>query len=124
MYEIRVRGGFSAAHQVRYADGELESLHGHNWQVEAVMACQALDEAGMGIDFVEAHRALEACLEELTYTNLNENPALGGLNPTSENLARWIYGRLTSAIERDGVTIARVDVAEQDRYVASYIPTP
>lgn len=124
MYEIRVRGGFSAAHQVRYADGELESLHGHNWQVEAVMACQALDEAGMGIDFVEAHRALEACLEELTYTNLNDNPALGGLNPTSENLARWIYGRLTSVIERDGVTIARVDVAEQDRYVASYIPTP
>ncbi len=124
MYEIRVRGGFSAAHQVRYSDGELESLHGHNWQVEAVMACQALDEAGMGIDFVEAHRALEACLEELTYTNLNDNPALGGLNPTSENLARWIYGRLTSVIERDGVTIARVDVAEQDRYLASYIPTP
>ncbi len=123
MYEICVRGGFSAAHQVRYADGELESLHGHNWQVEVVMACQALDEAGMGIDFVEAHRALEACLEELTYTNLNDNPALGGLNPTSENLARWIYGRLTSVIERDGVTIARVDVAEQDRYVASYIPT-
>ncbi|MFB3071995.1 MAG: 6-carboxytetrahydropterin synthase, partial [bacterium] len=76
------------------------------------------------IDFVEAHRALEACLEELTYTNLNDNPALGGLNPTSENLARWIYGRLASVIERDGVTIARVDVAEQDRYVASYIPTP
>ena len=124
MYEVRVRGGFNAAHQVRLSDGELESLHGHNWQVEVVVACQALDAAGMGIDFVEAHRALEACLKELTYTNLNDNPALGGLNPTSENLARWICDRLAPMIERDGVAIARVDVAEQDRYMASYIPTP
>ncbi|MFQ5893966.1 MAG: 6-pyruvoyl tetrahydropterin synthase family protein [Nitrospinota bacterium] len=124
MYEVRVRGGFPAAHQVRYTDGDLEPLHGHNWQVEVVVACQALDAAGMGIDFVEAHRALEECLRELTYTNLNDNPALAGLNPTSENLARWIYDRLVPVIERDGVSIARVDVAEQDRYAASYIPAP
>lgn len=124
MYEVRVRGGFSASHQVRYADGETEPLHGHNWQVEVVVACRALDEAGMGIDFVEAHRALEACLGQLTYTNLNDNPALGGLNPTSENIARWIYDRLASALERDGIAISRVDVAEQDRFSASYIPTP
>ncbi len=124
MYEVRVRGGFPAAHQVRYADGTVEVLHDHNWQVEVVVACEALDSAGMGVDFVEVDRALEACLAELANTNLNDNPALAGINPTSENLARWVYDRLVPAIERDGVRLARVDVAEQDRYAASYRPAP
>jgi 6-pyruvoyltetrahydropterin/6-carboxytetrahydropterin synthase len=122
MYEVRVRGSFPASHQVRFADGTVESLHEHNWRVEVVVACEALDPAGMVVDFEQVDQALEACLAELTGTNLNDNPALAGLNPTSENLARWVYERLAPLLERDGVRLAQVDVAEQDRYAASYRP--
>jgi 6-pyruvoyltetrahydropterin/6-carboxytetrahydropterin synthase len=124
MYEVRVRSGFTAAHQVRYEGGDVEPLHGHNWKVEVFVACKGLDASGMGVDFYEVKRVLDECLQELTYSTLNENPALGGANPTSENIARWIYDRLAPEIETDGVTIGRVDVAEQDQYAASYIPRP
>lgn len=124
MYEVRVRSGFAAAHQVRYMDGDLEPLHGHNWKVEVLVTCKGLDASGMVIDFYQVKRALDECLSELTYTTLNENPALAGLNPTSENLARWIYDRLVPDIESDGVRIGRVDVAEQEHYEASYVPAP
>lgn len=123
MYEVRVTGGFTAAHQVRYSDGDLEPLHGHNWQVEVMVACNELDGSGMVVDFYQVKRALDECLLELTYTTLNENPALGGMNPTSENIARWIYDNLTPRIDSDGVAIRRVDVSEQERYTASYVPS-
>lgn len=124
MYEVRVRGSFAAAHQVRYESGDQEPLHGHNWNVEVMVVGDGLDPSGMVVDFYDVKRALDECLSELTYTTLNENSALGGINPTSENLARWIYDRLTPDIERDGVTVARVEVAEQDAYRASFIPGP
>lgn len=122
MYEVRVRGGFTAAHQVRYSNGDVEPLHGHNWKVEVIVVCEGLDSSGMGIDFYQVKRVLDECLQELTYTTLNENPALDGANPTSENIARWIYDSLVPEIETNGVAIGRVDVAEQDHYTASYIP--
>jgi 6-pyruvoyltetrahydropterin/6-carboxytetrahydropterin synthase len=124
MYEVCVSGGFAAAHQVRYSNGDLEPLHGHNWRVEVMVSCRDLDASGMVVDFCHVRRALDECLQELTYTTLNENPALEGINPTSENIARWIYERLSPELESDGVGVSRVDVSEQERYTASYVPGP
>ena len=52
MYEVTVKTGFSAAHQLRYYDGKYENLHGHNWIAIVTVETKELDKIGLGVDFV------------------------------------------------------------------------
>jgi len=60
MFEVRVEARFSASHQVRLYDGELEALHGHDWEVQARFQGEQLDEIGVLIDFVRVQEVMDA----------------------------------------------------------------
>lgn len=94
MYEVRVRAGFSAAHQLRLYDGSLEPIHGHDWKVEAVFRGPELDGIGVLTDFVPVQKALAEVLGGLHHQNLNDAPLLGGKNPTAEHVARVVFEQL------------------------------
>ena len=98
MYECRVEAGFSAVHQVRMYDGALEPVNGHDWRVEAVFRGAALDRIGVLIDFVAAERALKEIVAQLHHTHLNQVAALGGVNPTAEHVARFIFDQLRAKL--------------------------
>ena len=51
VYELTVQRHFSAAHALREYEGACSRLHGHNYQVEVVVARHSLDELGMAMDF-------------------------------------------------------------------------
>ena len=51
MYEIEVKTAFEAAHFIRGYAGKCARLHGHNWEVIAIVRGSELDELGMLIDF-------------------------------------------------------------------------
>ncbi|MCH2606625.1 MAG: 6-carboxytetrahydropterin synthase, partial [Nitrospinales bacterium] len=53
MYDVTVKTGFSAAHQLRLYDGKYENLHGHNWTAQVTVEADELNPIGVGIDFVE-----------------------------------------------------------------------
>ena len=91
MYEIKVSTDFSAAHNLEEYSGKCEHLHGHNWIVEAAFAYKALGKDGMAVDFKIAKRQLREVVEKLDHSHLNELKVLGGINPTSENIAKFIY---------------------------------
>ncbi len=91
MYEIKVKGSFSAAHNLKNYRGKCEHLHGHNWMVEAVFAYKVLDKDGMAIDFRMAKKALRGTIERLDHMYLNDLKFLKKINPTSENIAKFIY---------------------------------
>lgn len=116
MYEIKVRADFSSAHNLRNYKGKCEKLHGHNWVVEAVFAYKRLGSDGLAVDFREAKRVLKCAIEDLDHSYLNEHAAFKKTNPTSENIAAYIYGR----IRRDNANIHSVSVWENERSCATY----
>jgi 6-pyruvoyltetrahydropterin/6-carboxytetrahydropterin synthase len=94
MFSVKVEGNFSSAHNLRGYKGKCEALHGHNWKVEAALASDSLNKTGMVIDFKILKRKLRNILEKLDHKYLNRIPYFQKINPTSENIAKYIYERL------------------------------
>ena len=121
MYEVTVTGSFSSAHRLREYEGNCEKLHGHNWRVEVTVAGKTVDRLGMLVDFRQAKRALRAILDELDHRYLNDLAPFARMNPTTENLARWIAGRMGSSFPpAGGATVSRVTVWESEGCSATY----
>ena len=120
MYEVIVKTGFSAAHQLRYYDGKYENLHGHNWTAIVTVETNELDEIGVGIDFVAHKKKVEETLSLLDYKNINEVPPFDSKNPSAENIARWLFDELAAQINNDKVRLKRVEVKEFDDCGATY----
>jgi 6-pyruvoyltetrahydropterin/6-carboxytetrahydropterin synthase len=98
MYIIKVEGNFSAAHNLRSYKGKCEELHGHNWKVEAAVASETLDATGMVMDFNRLKMKLKNVLKQFDHTYINNIPYFKKVNPTSENIARYIYENLRSRL--------------------------
>lgn len=120
MYEIKIITQFAAAHRLENFQGKCESLHGHNWKVEVFLVGDRLDEVGLLLDFGEVKARTHELLEEIDHRYLNELPAFQNQNPSSENLARYLYTQLTGSLNRHGVRVSRVSVWESDSACASY----
>jgi 6-pyruvoyltetrahydropterin/6-carboxytetrahydropterin synthase len=71
-------------------------------------------------DFGVVKAKTREVLAELDHQYLNELPAFRQQNPSSENLARYLFERLGSALNDGGVTVSRVSVWESDNSCASY----
>lgn len=96
MYEINVKASFEAAHRVVDYPGKCNNLHGHSWLVEAFAEGKELDDLGMMIDFKQVKNLLRGILEEFDHSYLNDLAPFKSMNPTAENLARYIYERMES----------------------------
>ena len=121
MYELKIITSFSAAHRLENFYGKCEALHGHNWKVEVSLQGDKLDEAGLLQDFGAIKARTRELLEEVDHKYLNELPAFSQQNPSSENLAFFIFQRLSGVLNRDGVKVSRVSVWESDTSCASYV---
>jgi len=113
LYSLTVRSSFAAAHLLREYQGNCERLHGHNWQVEATVEAEELDARGMALDFREMKAALHDILARLDHKHLNEIPPFDTENPSSENIARYIYGEMEGRIAGPA-RLARVTVWESE----------
>ena len=120
MYEVIVKAGFSAAHQLRYHDGKYENLHGHNWTAIVTVETKELDAIGVGIDFVVLNKNVEEILSLLDYKNINEVPPFDSKNPSAENISRWLFDELASSINSDNAQLKRVEIKEFDDSGAAY----
>jgi len=120
MYEVKIVTQFAAAHRLENFNGKCESLHGHNWKVEVFLAGKDLDETGLLMDFGVVKARTKEVLEEIDHKYLNELAAFRDRNPSSENLACYLYERLEAIFNRDGVQVRRVNVWESDTSCASY----
>ena len=117
MFEIKVKADFSAAHNLRNYHGKCENLHGHNWIVEAVFRYKKLDKDGLAVDFKIAKETLKAAIESLDHSYLNELRFFKDTNPTSENIAKFIY----DSVKKDMGSIYSIAVWENDKSCALYM---
>lgn len=116
MYTITVQTEFSAAHRLTGYRGKCENLHGHNWTVSVTVCCGKLDKNGMVMDFASLKKMVSSELEKLDHVFLNELSCFQDKNPTSENIARFIYDSLKKKCKG----VIKVTVWETAASCASY----
>lgn len=114
MYELLVDDSFSAAHFLRDYEGRCRNLHGHNWRVSLAVRVEGLDHAGIGIDFRMLKKHLREVLERVDHCNLNETAPFLDMNPTAENISRWLFGLLSEKIDSEGAKLWSVRVWESE----------
>ncbi len=120
MYELKVDEYFSAAHQLREYQGQCERLHGHTWRVQVAVRTDKLNDIGLAIDFRELKGALNPLIELLDHSCLNELPVFQKQNPSSENIACWLYNELKQNPALASVKLQLVRVWESDNASAAY----
>lgn len=119
-YVLRIRRRFEAAHHLYRYRGEPEPNHGHSWQVEVALRAEALDDEGMGFDFVAAKEALAALITRFDHRDINQVPPFDRMTPTTEHLAAYFFERLSERLE--GARILEVTVWEGPDCSATYRP--
>ncbi len=119
-YTLKILTDFAAAHLLRGYPGACSRLHGHNWKVEVEVVATALDAIGMGVDFKVIKAATRDVIERLDHYNLNEIAPFDTINPTAENIAAFLYGELSKALNTDTVTVRAITLWETDRACVTY----
>ena len=106
--EIFKEFSIEAAHRLPMVppDHKCSRIHGHSFKVELHVRGLVNKNAGWVMDFSEIKKAFKPYYDALDHHYLNEVDGLS--NPTSENLARWIWDRVRPTLP----TLCRVVVRE------------
>jgi 6-pyruvoyl-tetrahydropterin synthase len=116
MFSVTVRSHIMIAHSLTgEVFGPGQRLHGATYIVDASFRRAELDADRIVVDIGRATEELASVLSELNYRNLDEDPALAGINTTTEVLAQLIADRLAERVhagalgpgarDLDGLTI-------------------
>ena len=99
---------FEAAHRLpNVPEGhKCARLHGHSFLVRVSVDGPVGDRTGWVMDFADLKTAFRPIYDQLDHRYLNELPGLE--NPTSENVARWIWAALRGALPG----LAEIEVRE------------
>lgn len=120
MFEIEIDRSFSAAHQLRGYNGDCCKLHGHNYKITVIIRASELDEIGIALDFKKLKSEVDSLLAEYDHTNLSEHEDFKEVNPTSENLAKTIYRKISDKMNSATLRVHRVRVGESDHSAVTY----
>lgn len=121
LYELKVISDFAAAHNLRNFRGKCENLHGHNWKIEVVLRGNRLDESGVVVDFGEIKQVIRELLSEIDHKYLNDLPYFATHNPSSENIARYLFERLDERLNNGDRWIRSVTAWESEDACATYL---
>lgn len=98
MFTLHKQFRFEAAHKLPHHDGKCARLHGHSWVMRVFVRGKRLvqsgPKSGMLLDFSDLKAGVQPLVEEcLDHHYLNETTGLE--NPTSEELSRWVFDKLS-----------------------------
>ena len=121
MFEVTIIKSFSAAHLLSEIGGKCEELHGHNFKVEVTVGAPKLNSDGILIDFRLLKKWLKEILDQMDHQHLNDLPFFKGKNPSSENIACFLYREMQDKVAESGVKMLRVKVWESETAAVTYI---
>ena len=120
VYEVTIKQSFSAAHMLNEIGGACEKLHGHNFVVEISICSIVLSEEGILIDFRILKQWADEILKEFDHKYLNDISYFKDTSPSSENIARYIYDRISEKVKKRNLDVSRVTIWESEDARASY----
>ena len=121
MFEVTVEQTFAAGHALRHYKGKCENVHGHNYRVQVTAEGRELNSIGLLVDFVELKAAADEVVTYLDHRNINELPPFDELQPSAENLAKYVLERVAKRVGDDRVQIYKVRCFETPTSVATYL---
>ncbi len=118
MWELTKSFTFEAAHTLSRDIEHASSrrIHGHSYRAEVTVAGVTDEQTGMIVDIGRLQCQLDGVQSELDHRFLDEVADIG--IPTMENIARWIWGKLTTKLPNlVRVTIFRESLGERCTYL-------
>ncbi len=119
-YTLKVVSDFASAHTLRDYPGACSRMHGHNWKVELEVQANTLDEVGMAVDFKVMKKAVREVTDDLDHYYLNEIEPFDKINPTAENIAAYLYKRLSTKLNNDSIKVSALTLWETERACVRY----
>ena len=122
MFELKITTEFCAAHAL-VIRGEREVMHGHNFRVVACVAGPEVDSDGLLCDFHAIEAVLSEVIDPFHNANLNATPPFDRVNPSAENLARYLADELSTRLGTRLLGLAQVSwvsITEAPGCVATY----
>ena len=120
MYELTVKLHFDAAHFVRGYPGNCANTHGHRWFVVLKIECEELNDLGIAIDFRTVKELAKPLIDSLDHTLLNDHGPFRNINPTTENLSKYVFLALADRIAELGAQLTSVEVWESEQCGVRY----
>ena len=120
MFELNVESEFASAHYLRGYKGKCERVHGHNYRVMLTVKGNKLNKIGLLVDFSELKTALGKVMDILDHRLLDDLPYFKKVNPSAENIAKYIYDSMSKSLKSKSVKLSKVTVWETARASASY----
>jgi len=128
MFEVAIEETFAAGHALRNYRGKCENVHGHNYRVQVTIEGAELDAIGLLVDFVDLKKAVRAVIDRMDHVWLNDMPPFDILNPSAENMAKFIYDEAARGMKetlrgaQTAPQITAVTVWETDVTSATFRP--
>jgi 6-pyruvoyltetrahydropterin/6-carboxytetrahydropterin synthase len=121
MFEVTIEQTFAAGHALRNYHGKCENVHGHNYRCQVTLEGAELDHTGLLMDFVALKKTLQSVIDRLDHQWLNDLPPFDVLNPSAENIAKYIYDEVNKGIGGQAdVRLGSVRLWETDTSSATY----
>ena len=112
MFTVRVETHFQASHRLTLPDGSKEPAHDHVWLVTADVSSDKLDKMGLVISFQKLKAMMDETIKDFDRTALDTISYFRQNNPSAENVAKYIYGRLRASVP-ESVKLRSVRVMEE-----------
>ncbi len=119
MFTVSVGTYFWASHRLVLPDGSKEPPHNHNWSVTADVGSEKLDSMAVVMDFQKLKEMVDNIVAEFDNTALNEISYFQQNNPSAENVAKFIYEKLSPKLPK-GVKLQSIRVVEEPGCSAKY----
>ena len=114
-FSISKRMEIAGSHQLSLDyDSKCRNIHGHNWIIVVYCGANHLNRNGMIIDFKHIKNLIH---DRLDHQHIND--VIPDINPTAENMAKWICDQVNDIIEVGECW--KVSVQESEGNIAEYV---
>ena len=114
MYYVSKRMEIAGAHNLKLPyESKCSNIHGHNWIVTVYCKAPILTDYGMVVDFTLVKKKIH---DRLDHQYIND--VLPNINPTAENMAKWICDEVQKICETG--CCYKVEVQESEGNIATY----